>query len=95
MVRSLKYNIAINYHYSPPRKQRTPQERTERDPVAVGSPSKLNRQYAQHIQLLDVLGLVLVLDGEAELDHAVDAAGEGALQPRSRQLAAAGTAADT
>merc|ERR1711912_62907 len=28
-------------------------------------------------QLLDVVGLVVVLDGEAELDHAVDAAGEG------------------
>merc|ERR1712216_656724 len=28
-------------------------------------------------QLLDVVGLVVVLDGEAELDHAVDAAGKG------------------
>merc|ERR1719460_1115120 len=28
-------------------------------------------------QLLDVVRLVVVLDGEAELDHAVDAAGEG------------------
>merc|ERR1712205_213448 len=28
-------------------------------------------------QLLDVIRLVVVLDGEAELDHAVDAAGEG------------------
>ena len=46
-------------------------------------------------QLLDIVSLIVVLNGEAELDHAVDAAGEGALQPRSRQLAAAGTAADT
>ena len=28
-------------------------------------------------QLLDVIGLVVVLNGETELDHAVDAAGEG------------------